>query len=72
MVDLTADEIRKITEQLVQLRKKIRSNGATALNPNPEWNTLRKEIALLDKKLNADTASKDKARRAAPKGDGAA
>jgi hypothetical protein len=58
MSDLTTTEIKKITDQLVALRKKLLSNGVTALNPTAEWSALRKEIALLNKKLNADMAAK--------------
>ena len=56
--DLTVDEIREITEQLIALRKKLLSNGSTALSPTAEWSALRKEISLLDKKLNADAKAK--------------
>jgi hypothetical protein len=56
--DLTTVEIKAITDQLVVLREKLRSNGATALTPTAEWNALRKEIALLNKNLNADAAAK--------------
>ncbi len=65
MADLTADQIKKIVDELAELRTKLRDNGATALSPTPEWKALRKEIALLNKKLNADTAAKEKARQAA-------
>ena len=65
MADLTADQIKKIVDELADLRTKLRDNGATALSPTPEWSALRKEVALLNKKLNADTASKEKARQAA-------
>jgi hypothetical protein len=58
MSDLTTEEIKNITDQLVALRKKLLSNGATALNPTAEWSALRKEISLLDKKLNADAKTK--------------
>jgi hypothetical protein len=58
MNDLTTAGIKKVTDQLVALRKKLLSNGTTALNPTPEWTALRKEIALLNKKLNADAAAK--------------
>jgi hypothetical protein len=58
MTDLTTAEIKTITEHLVALRKELLSNGATALNPTAEWTALRKEIALLNKKLNADSAAK--------------
>ena len=58
MDDLTTVEINKITDQLAALRSKLRLNGATALTPTPEWTALRKEIALLNKKLNADAAAK--------------
>jgi hypothetical protein len=64
MSDLTTDEIRKITEQLVVLREKLRMNGATALTPTAAWTALRKEIAALNKKLNADVASKRSAAEA--------
>jgi hypothetical protein len=60
MSDLTIVQIKKITDQLVTLRKKLLSNGVTALNPTAEWTALRKEIALLDRKLNADTKAKAK------------
>jgi hypothetical protein len=56
--DLTTVEIKEITDQLVALREKLRLNGATALTPTPEWTALRKEIALLNKNLNADAAAK--------------
>jgi hypothetical protein len=72
MADLTADQIKKIVDELADLRTKLRDNGATALSPTPEWNALRKEVALLNKKLNADVASKEKARQAAELGDDAA
>jgi len=58
MSDLTTEEIKTITDQLVSLRKKLLSNGATALNPTAEWSALRKEISFLDKKLNADAKTK--------------
>jgi hypothetical protein len=58
MSDLTTEEIKNITDQLVALRKKLLSNGATALNPTAEWSALRKEISFLDKKLNADAKTK--------------
>src|SRR4051812_40950330 len=63
--DLNPEEIKKIADELVALRKKILATGATALSPTPEWNLLRKEIALLNKTLNADTAAKLKASHAA-------
>lgn len=56
--DLTTVEIKKITDQLVVLREKLRSNGATALTPTTEWIALRKEVALLNKSLNEDAAAK--------------
>ena len=56
--DLTTTEITEITEKLIALRKKLLSNGSTALNPTAEWSALRKEISLLDKKLNADAKAK--------------
>ena len=59
MSKLTAAEIKTIADQLVTLREKLRSNGATALAPTPEWTRLRKEIALLNKKLNADAKIKE-------------
>ena len=59
--DLSGAEIKTITDQLVVLRKKIMSTGATALSPTVEWNRLRKEIALLGKTLIADTKAKLKA-----------
>ena len=62
MSDLTTAEIKKITDHLVALRKKLLSNGATALTPTAEWTALRKEIALLNRKLNADAAAKNKTR----------
>jgi capsule polysaccharide export protein KpsE/RkpR len=64
MSDLTIVQIKKITDELVQLRKKLLANGSTALNPTAEWKALRTEIALLDKKLNADTKAKAKAKGA--------
>ena len=60
--DLTTAEIKKITDELVTLREKLRVNGATALTPTAEWTALRKEIALLNKNLNADAAAKQDAR----------
>jgi hypothetical protein len=63
--DLTTAEINAITEQLVVLREKLRSNGATALTPTAEWTALRSEIALLNKNLNADAAAKLEQSRAA-------
>ena len=63
--DLTTVEIKKITDELVTLREKIRDTEATVLRPTPEWDKLRKEIALLNKQLNADTAAKRSAREAA-------
>lgn len=71
MADLTTDEINKITDELVTLRKKIQATGATVLSPTPVWDGLRKEIALLNKKLNADTKAKDVARENARKADAA-
>lgn len=62
MAELTEAEIATITKELVSLRKKIQETGATVLSPTPVWNTLRKEIALLNKKLNADTTAKKAAR----------
>ena len=59
--DLTVVEIKRITDKLVVLREKLRANGATALTPTVEWNTLRKEIALLNKSLNEDAAAKQAA-----------
>ena len=56
--DLTTVEIKKITDELVTLRETLRLNGATALTPTAEWTALRKEIALLNKTLNADAAAK--------------
>jgi hypothetical protein len=56
--DLTTAEIKKITDQLITLREKLRLNGATALTPTPVWTALRKEVALLNKSLNADAAAK--------------
>jgi hypothetical protein len=70
--DLTTLEIEKITDQLVALRKKIVDTGATVLSPTAEWDRLRKEIALLNKSLNADTAAKLKASKAAIQRDDAA
>lgn len=58
MSELTAVEIKKITDELGTLREKLRSNGATALSPTPEWVALRKEIAVLNKTLNADATAK--------------
>ena len=58
MSGLTPEQIKKITDELVVLRKELLSNGATALNPTAEWTALRKEIALLNKKLNIDEKSK--------------
>ena len=56
--DLSTVEIKEITDQLIALREKLRFNGATALTPTPEWTALRKEIAVLNKSLNADAAAK--------------
>jgi hypothetical protein len=56
--DLTVAEIKKITDGLIKLRDQLRANGATALTPTPEWASLRKEIAALNKSLNADAAAK--------------
>lgn len=56
--DLTIAEIKKITDQLVAVREKLRITGATALSPTAEWAALRKEIVLLNKTLNADAAAK--------------
>jgi hypothetical protein len=56
--DLSLLEIEEIADQLIALRKKILNTGATVLRPTPEWDKLRKEIALLNKTLNADTAAK--------------
>jgi hypothetical protein len=39
------------TVKLVELREKLRANGATALTPTPEWVALRKEVVLLKGKL---------------------
>jgi DNA gyrase/topoisomerase IV subunit A len=64
-IDLTTEEIQKITADLVILRKKIQETGATVLSPTPVWDNLRKEIAALNKKLNADTKAKGAAREAA-------
>ena len=63
--DLTTAEIKKITDELVALREKLRVNGTTALTPTAEWTALRKEIAMLNKTLNADAAAKQDAREAA-------
>ena len=51
MNTLTPEEHKRITERLVKLREKLRSNGATALSPTPEWAALRKEVTLLKGKL---------------------
>ena len=59
--DLSIAEIKAITDKLVVLRKKILGTGATVLKPTPEWDKLRREIALLNKNLNADTAAKSAA-----------
>jgi hypothetical protein len=56
--DLTTIEIKEITDRLLTLREKLRANGATALTPTPAWDALRKEVALLNKNLNADAAAK--------------
>jgi hypothetical protein len=56
--DLTTLEIKGLTDQLEALRELIKDTGATVLTPTKEWDRLRKEIALLNKKLNADTAAK--------------
>ncbi len=58
-------EIKTITDELVALRKKILNTGATVLSPTPEWDRLRREITVLNKSLNADTAAKLKASKAA-------
>ena len=67
--DLTAEEIKTLTEQLVVLRESIRETGRTVLTPSHEWESLRKEIAALNKKLNADSAAKLKATNAAMESD---
>jgi hypothetical protein len=69
--DLNPAEIKAITDQLVVLREKILGTGATVLSPTPEWERLRKEIALLNKSLNADTKAKLKASNAAIESDSA-
>jgi hypothetical protein len=66
---LTTVEIKEITDRLVTLREKLRANGATALTPTPAWDALRKEVALLNKNLNADAAAKLDAREAAAQPD---
>ena len=58
MSNLSIAEVQKITDELIALRKELLFNGATALNPTAEWAALRKEIALLNKKLNVDAAAK--------------
>jgi len=65
MAGLTTAEIDKINEELEALRRKLRDNGATALNPTVEWSVLRKEVGVLNKKLNADVAAKKLAAKAA-------
>ncbi|HTM53700.1 MAG TPA: hypothetical protein VL175_06700 [Pirellulales bacterium] len=65
MAGLTTAEIEKINEELEALRRKLRDNGATALNPTVEWSVLRKEVGVLNKKLNADMAAKKLAAKAA-------
>jgi hypothetical protein len=65
MAGLTTAEIDKINVELEALRRKLRDNGATALNPTVEWSVLRKEVGVLNKKLNADTAAKKLAAKAA-------
>ena len=59
--DLSTVEIKAITDKLVDLREKLRATGRSALTPTPEWNVLRKEVAALNKILNADAAVKTKA-----------
>ena len=49
--ELTTAEIKKIADDLVTLRKKIQATGATVLSSTPVLDGLRKEIALLNKKL---------------------
>lgn len=68
--DLTVEQIQKITDELVVLRKKIQETGATVLSPTPAWEALRKNIAALNKQLNADAKSKEKARNAAKQSEG--
>jgi superoxide dismutase len=65
MAGLTTAEIEKINEELEGLRRKLRDNGATALNPTVEWSVLRKEVGVLNKKLNADSAAKKLAEKTA-------
>ncbi len=67
--DLTTLEIKAITDQLVALREQIMATGATVLSPTAEWDRLRKEIALLNKKLNADTTAKLDASKSAARAD---
>lgn len=65
MSDLTATQIQEINEKLDSLRKQIRATGATVLSPTPAWDSLRKEIAVLNRKLTADTNAKAKKAAAA-------
>jgi len=58
--DLTTVELKTITDKLVKLREQIRATGRTALSPTPEWDKLRKEIAVLNRTLNSDTSAKTK------------
>jgi hypothetical protein len=60
MSGLTDVEIQEINSKLDTLRQQIRETGATVLNPTPEWETLRKEIAGLNRKLTTDSNAKKK------------
>ena len=65
MSGLTDIEIQEINEKLDTLRRQIRETGATVLSPTPAWETLRKEIAVLNRKLTTDTNAKAKRAAAA-------
>lgn len=65
MSGLTDLEIQEINAKLDTLRRQIRETGATVLSPTPAWETLRKEIAVLNRKLTTDTNAKAKRAAAA-------
>jgi len=65
MSGLTDIEIQEINAKLDTLRHQIRETGATVLSPTPTWETLRKEIATLNRKLTSDTNAKAKRAAAA-------
>lgn len=65
MSGLTDIEIQEINGKLDTLRAQIRETGATVLSPTPAWESLRKEIATLNRKLTSDTNAKVKRAAAA-------